>query len=178
MTWALRSQTLLRVSRQEPTKVQVTVGGMGERAGNAALEELVAVLRYKSSSYGVESCVRTENVAEVCNWLLHELDAPMARNKAIIGEFAFTTQAGIHQAALIANPLTYEYVEPPTFGRERRIVIGRQSGRAGLRFELQRNGVVVVAATLERLYSEIANTNEIYPSEALVTRYHELDESP
>jgi 2-isopropylmalate synthase len=79
------------------------------------------------------------------------------RNKSIFGQYVFSTAAGIHQHGMLRNPQTYEFVEPELFGRQRDLVIGRHSGRAVLRFLLQRLNLTVTENTLEEIYqSQIA----------------------
>jgi 2-isopropylmalate synthase len=78
----------------------------------------------------------------------------LPRNKAIFGENAFATQAGIHQAGLLRAPITYEYIEPARFGRERSILVGRHSGRAVLRHLLEEMGQPVDEQLVQSLYTE------------------------
>jgi 2-isopropylmalate synthase len=156
-------------------EVQVTLGGIGERAGNTALEEFAAVLRYKGEALGVATALRHELIFGVASWLLGEIRAPIARNKSIIGENAFSTQAGIHQAAILSDPRTYEFVRAQDFGRERGLLIGRQSGRVAMRHVLQTRGVEVDEARLETLYQEICSSNQIYSSDDLVAQYHQSE---
>jgi len=110
-------------------EVQATVAGIGERAGNTALEELAAVLAYRGTDLGVTTDVRTEGLYHTYELLRAAIGPVATRSKAIYGENAFATQAGIHQAGMLRNPVTYEFVEPSRFGRERTILVGRHSGR-------------------------------------------------
>jgi 2-isopropylmalate synthase len=110
-------------------EAQVTLAGIGERAGNAALEELAAVLAYKGPQLGLACNIKTTGLNDAYQRLCAAIGPVAARGKSVFGQNAFSTQAGIHQAGLLRNPVTYEYVEPELFGRERRILIGRHSGR-------------------------------------------------
>lgn len=110
-------------------EVQVTLAGIGERAGNAALEELAAVLTYKGTQLGLACDVKTTALTDAYDLLCQAIGPVAPRAKSIFGANAFSTQAGIHQAGLLRNPITYEYVEPEMFGRQRRILVGRHSGR-------------------------------------------------
>src|SRR3954469_2600498 len=84
---------------------------------------------------------RGERVEELC--------LPLARGKAIIGDNAFATAAGLHQAAVIRNPLTYEFLEPATFGAERRMVVSRHSGRHALAAKLEALGLSPTRSVVE-----------------------------
>lgn len=122
-------------------EVQVTLAGIGERAGNAALEELAAVLTYKGTGLGLACGVKTTGLADAYDRLVDAIGPVAARAKSVFGANAFSTQAGIHQAGLLRNPITYEYVEPEMFGRSRRILVGRHSGRNVVRHVIENLGL-------------------------------------
>jgi 2-isopropylmalate synthase len=134
--------------------VQVTVGGIGERAGNTAMEEVCALLAYKSEQLGLYSEVDLAAIYEVYNRLREVIRLEEPRNKAIFGKYAFGTAAGIHQAGMLRNPATYEYVEPARFGRERTLLLSRHSGRAVLRHVLSELGLDVDEFKLNEIYRE------------------------
>ncbi|MFV0132311.1 LeuA family protein [Streptomyces sp. HMX87] len=133
-------------------EVQATLGGIGERAGNTALEEIAALLAYKSEELGLRTDVRTEGMYEAYTALRKVIRLEEPRNKAIFGTYAFGTAAGVHQQGVLRNPATYEYVEPARFGRQRSILIGRHSGRSVLRHLLDELGVEVSEEKLTELY--------------------------
>lgn len=133
-------------------EAQVTLGGIGERAGNTPLEELAALLAYKRDHLGLYTDLKTEPMYEAYNALRKVIRLEEPRNKAIFGAYAFGTAAGVHQQGVLRNPATYEYVEPAKFGRERSILIGRHSGRTVLRYLLDRIGVEVDEERLSELY--------------------------
>ncbi|GAA1276904.1 hypothetical protein GCM10009677_33480 [Sphaerisporangium rubeum] len=132
--------------------VQTTIGGIGERAGNTAMEELVALLHYKGDRYGLYTDVDPGGMYAIYTQLRQVIGMAQPRNKAIFGEFAFGTAAGMHQQGMLRDPSTYEFVEPALFGRERSMLIARHSGRAVLRHILSRIGVEVSDDKLEELY--------------------------
>ncbi|MFC6879164.1 MULTISPECIES: LeuA family protein [Actinomadura] len=139
-------------------EVQCTLAGIGERAGNTALEELVAVLDYRGEALGLSTSARPEGLQAAFEKLSAAIGLPAPRNKAIFGVNAFATQAGIHQAGMLRDPITYEYVRPDRFGRERTILVGRHSGRAVLRHVFDQIGRPVDEAVLEDVYREhVAN---------------------
>jgi 2-isopropylmalate synthase len=100
------------------------------------MEEVAALLAYKSDELGLYSEVDLAGIYEVYQRLREIIRLEEPRNKAIFGKYAFGTAAGIHQAGMLRNPSTYEYVEPARFGRERTLLISRHSGRAVLRYLL------------------------------------------
>jgi 2-isopropylmalate synthase len=135
-------------------EVQATLGGIGERAGNASLEEVVAALVYKGSELGVRTTVRPELLYPAYRLLAELIGLAPVRNKAVVGENSFATQAGIHQAGILRNPATYEYLEPSVFGRTRDLVVGRHSGRAILRHLLDQLGRAGDESLVDELYEE------------------------
>ena len=133
-------------------EVQATLGGIGERAGNTALEELAGLLAYKQDHLGVHTDIDIAAMYDAYTALRGIIRLEQPRNKAIFGTYAFGTAAGIHQQGILANPETYEYVEPSRFGRERSLLIGRHSGRAVLRHLLEQLDVQVDDEQLGELY--------------------------
>lgn len=131
---------------------QTTLGGIGERAGNAALEELVALLSYKSGELGLRTGIDAAGMYAAYTELREVIELDQPRNKAIFGAYAFGSAAGIHQAGLLRDPATYEFVEPARFGRERSIIIARHSGRSVLRHVLDELQVEIDDEQMEDLY--------------------------
>nr|QEO73790.1 2-isopropylmalate synthase [uncultured bacterium] len=136
------------------SEVQVTVAGIGERAGNTAMEEFVAVAAYKGDQLGFSTSIKTEGLFEIFQAVSAAISLEPQRTKAIFGLNAFATQAGIHQAGMLRDPETYEYLEPARFGRERQIFVGRHSGRVVLRHLLQQLDIPPDDVLLDRLYDE------------------------
>lgn len=137
-------------------QVQVTLGGVGERSGNTALEELAAVLSYKGNELGAVTRLDTKSIYEAYLALKGSMRFADSRNKAIVGSNAFATSAGIHQDGLLQKPETYEFLKPDDFGRERTILVSRHSGRAILRYLLQEQGMADPSPSLvARLYDEL-----------------------
>ncbi|MFD9698282.1 LeuA family protein [Lentzea sp. NPDC059081] len=135
-------------------EVQATVAGIGERAGNTPLEELAAVLTYKGHLYDAHTTVETAGLHDVFQTLSRKIGLAPPRNKAIFGDNVFSTLAGIHQAGMLRNPITYEYVEPERFGQERKILVGRHSGRAVLRHVFDELGLPWDAELGQKVYEE------------------------
>ncbi|MBY8846668.1 LeuA family protein [Streptomyces sp. SP2-10] len=132
---------------------QVTLGGIGERAGNASLEQLVALLSYKSGQLGLHTDIDTVKMYNAYTELREIIQLELPRNKPIFGAYAFGSAAGIHQQGLLRDPATYEYVEPKRFGRERSLIIARHSGRSVLRHLLDELGADLGEDVVDELYT-------------------------
>ncbi len=118
----------------------VCVNGLGERAGNASLEEVVMALE---TLYGYRTGIRTERLYELSR-LVEELSGvPVAPNKALIGYNAFAHEAGIHTHGILANTLTYEPLQPERVGRQRSMILGKHTGRAAVVEKLRERGFAV-----------------------------------
>ncbi len=139
-------------------EVQATLGGIGERAGNTALEELIAVLVHKGASMGRSTTARPEGLQRAFELLCRAIDLSVPRNKAVFGVNAFATLAGIHQAGMLRNPITYEYIDPAFCGRERMLLVGRHSGRAVLRHVAAEMDITLDETLVDRIYEQhVAN---------------------
>ena len=107
----------------------VTVNGLGERAGNTPFEEIVMALEIL---YGRKTRIKKEEIYHLSSLVARHTGVPLAVNKAIVGEMAFTHESGIHAHGVIREPSTYESVTPEQVGRKRRIVLGKHSGTASV----------------------------------------------
>ncbi|GAQ50764.1 LeuA family protein [Streptomyces acidiscabies] len=135
-------------------EVQATLGGIGERAGNTPLEELASVLRHKGDQFGASIDIQLDGLYPAYLLLSETIALAPSRNKAVFGVNAFATEAGIHQAGILKNPINYEYLNPHLYGRERSLLVGRHSGRSILRYLLDRMGVPAEQELVEGLYEE------------------------
>jgi 2-isopropylmalate synthase len=135
-------------------QVECTINGIGERAGNAALEEIAALLQVRADRYGVRNGIVLEKLYPVSQLLGETISFKPAPNKAIVGENAFAHEAGIHQHGMLANPLTYEIMTPASVGQPaHKFVLGKHSGRAAMRSRLAELGYVLTVEQLEAAYS-------------------------
>ena len=116
-----------------------TVNGIGERAGNVAIEEVAIALDH---GYGVET-LELEHVYELAQVVANTTGVPLAPNKAVVGENAFTHESGIHTDGTLKDDAMYEPYPPEKVGRERRLVLGKHAGRAGVEAALREHGVEV-----------------------------------
>ncbi len=114
-------------------QVECTINGIGERAGNASLEELVMALRVRPDVMPYDVSVNSEELYPSSRMLTEITHVPVQPNKAIVGRNAFAHEAGIHQDGVIKNPLTYEIMTPKSVGvPENKLVLGKHSGRHAL----------------------------------------------
>jgi isopropylmalate/citramalate/homocitrate synthase-like protein len=119
-------------------QAHVTVNGLGERAGNAALEEVVVALNLL---YGRKTRIDTTLLYQTSQLVSKLTGIVVQPNKAVVGDNAFTHISGIHTHGLIAHPLTYEPIPPDLVGRRRRFIAGKHAGTHGIRAELEQMGV-------------------------------------
>ncbi|GAA1302475.1 homocitrate synthase/isopropylmalate synthase family protein [Saccharothrix xinjiangensis] len=136
-------------------EVQTTLAGIGERSGNTPLEEVAAVLAVKGDGLGLSTGIALDRLYDSYLRLAETIGLRTPRNKAVFGDNAFATQAGIHQHGILQNPATYELVDPARFGRRRRLLVGRHSGRAIVRHLLVDLGRADDDELVERLYQEL-----------------------
>ena len=122
-------------------QIECTVNGIGERAGNAALEEVAVALAVRKESFGVATKLKLDELYKSSRLLTEITGAVVAPNKAVVGANAFAHEAGIHQDGIIKNPLTYEIISPEAVGvPSRSLVLGKHSGRHALRESLKELG--------------------------------------
>jgi len=148
----------LSAIRAGARQAELTLNGIGERAGNAALEEVVMTLYVKKEFFQCTTNIISEHLYPTCRLLASTIGFPIARNKAIIGENAFSHESGIHQHGMLKNRLTYEIITPSSVGREEsKLVLGRHSGKHGFRHKLQVLGITLNDAQLETAFQQFLN---------------------
>ncbi len=156
----------------------VCVNGLGERAGNASLEEVVVELE---ALYGVHTGIRTERLTELSR-LVEELSGiPVAANKALVGYNAFSHEAGIHTHGILANTLTYEPLQPETVGAHRQMILGKHTGKAAVVEKLKERGITAPDPLLLELLQRIKTGTEARSKDDLkrfLTEYRHLFERP
>ncbi len=135
-------------------QVEVAMNGIGERAGNCALEEVVMAIRTRRDALGVDTGVRTEAIMAASRVLSVATNTHPPRNKAIVGANAFAHEAGIHQHGVLANPETYEIMRPQDVGLEANaLVLGKHSGKHALRARAEALGFELDAQALETAFA-------------------------
>jgi 2-isopropylmalate synthase len=134
-------------------QVECTINGIGERAGNASLEEIVMTLRTRKDLFGVDTGINTQEIFPSSAMLTNLTGLIVQPNKAIVGRNAFAHEAGIHQDGVIKEKLTYEIMRPEDVGiKESRLVMGKHSGRHALRKRYKDLGFELNDAELEKAY--------------------------
>ena len=137
-------------------QIECTVNGIGERAGNAALEEIAVALAVRRESFGVGTKLNLKELYRSSKLLSEITGAHIAPNKAVVGANAFAHEAGIHQDGIIKNPLTYEIISPEAVGvPSRSLVLGKHSGRHALRQTLEDLGYSPSDAELAECYRRV-----------------------
>src|SRR6059036_3325927 len=134
-------------------QVECAVNGIGERAGNASLEEIVMLLRTRRSSVGLDTVINTREIARTSRLVSRLTGYPVQPNKAIVGRNAFAHEAGIHQDGVLKDRTTYEIMDAATIGLQTNsIVLGKHSGRHALRNALEELGFQVEGAALNTAF--------------------------
>ncbi len=134
-------------------QVECTINGIGERAGNAALEEIAAALYVRGDRYGVNTGIKLESLYPTSQVLGQIITFKPSPNKAVVGDNAFAHESGIHQHGMLANPLCYEIMTPALVGvAKTNLVLGKHSGRAALRHRLEELGFSLTRDELQHVY--------------------------
>src|SRR6266496_4878775 len=134
-------------------QVECTINGIGERAGNASLEEIVMAMRVRPDRYPYETGVVSEEIFAASQMLSEITGVPVQPNKAITGRNAFAHEAGIHQDGMLKNPLTYEIMTPKSVGvPDSRLVLGKHSGRHALGLRCEQLGYQFDRRELDEVY--------------------------
>jgi 2-isopropylmalate synthase len=134
-------------------QVECTINGIGERAGNASVEEIVMAMRVRHDRYPYETAILAEHLFPASQLLSEITGVPVQPNKAIIGRNAFAHEAGIHQDGVLKNPLTYEIMTPQSVGvPDSKLVLGKHSGRHALAIRCEQLGYQFDRRALDDIY--------------------------
>jgi 2-isopropylmalate synthase len=146
-------------------QVECTVNGIGERAGNAALEEVVMALRTRAALFGVDSAVDAREIARASRLVARCSGIRIPPNKAVVGANAFAHESGIHQDGVLKERTTYEIMSPESVGIDgSRLVLGKHSGRHALRRRLEEMGYALDDAEFAAVFArfkEIADRKKV-----------------
>lgn len=143
----------LAAIRAGARQVECTVNGIGERAGNAAMEEIVMTLKVRRELFGCDTHIHSEQIYHTSKLLSLITGVQVQPNKAIVGENAFAHEAGIHQDGFLKNQLTYEIMTPESVGwTQSKLVLGKHSGRHAFRKRLQDLGHELEEAEFEKAF--------------------------
>jgi 2-isopropylmalate synthase len=139
--------------RNGARQVEGTINGIGERAGNAALEEVVMALRTRHDYFGLHTAIETREFARASRLVADMLGMTVAPNKAVVGANAFSHSSGIHVDGFLKDRETYEIMRPEDVGvGESRVVLTARTGRHGLRDRLEKLGYTLSAAEIDQAY--------------------------
>jgi len=133
--------------------IECTINGIGERAGNCSLEEVVMALRTRAEFFNVCTGIDPTHLYATSYLVANVTGVPIPRNKAVVGENAFSHESGIHQHAVLQHPSTYEILRPEDIGRPHsNLVLGKHSGRHALRERVKKLGFELDELALNRVF--------------------------
>jgi 2-isopropylmalate synthase len=143
-------------------QIECTINGIGERAGNAALEEIVMALRVRADRLPFETGIDPQGLFETSQLLTSLTGEAVQANKAIVGRNAFAHEAGIHQDGVLKDPATYEIMRPQDVGQPLApLVLGRHSGRHAVQQRCEAIGLSLDAGELEHVYRAVVQRGEL-----------------
>lgn len=154
-------------------QIECTVNGIGERAGNASLEEVVMAIETRKNDMNFSTSIHTREIYPSSQLLAEITGKGVQPNKAIVGENAFAHEAGIHQHGVLNNPLTYEIMTPESVGiTSNRMVLGKHSGRAALGKKLEQLGYTLQKEELNQVYikvTQLADKQKVVDDQDIIT---------
>ncbi len=164
-------------------QVECTINGIGERAGNAALEEIVMALKTRHDYFSVTTNIKTERLYPVSRMVSMITGLTVQRNKAIVGRNAFAHEAGIHQDGMLKERSTYEIMQPEEVGVPKTdLVLGKHSGRHALRDRVHELGYHLSDAQLETLFDDFKaladKKKEVYDEDLIVLVEKHIQDVP
>ncbi len=167
----LATANSLAAVRNGAGQVECTINGIGERAGNASLEETVMALRTRKDLFGADTNIVTTEISRASRMVITLMGIPVQPNKAIVGSNAFAHSSGIHQDGILKHRSTYEIIRPEDVGiTEHKLVLTARSGRHALRHQLEKLGYQFDDDAFEHLYErflEVADKKKEVSAEDL-----------
>ena len=175
----LATANALAAVKHGARQVECTINGIGERAGNSAMEEVVMALKTRKDLFGLETGIKTEYIHQTSRLLTQITGIPVQPNKAIVGANAFAHESGIHQDGLIKEKTTYEIMTPQSVGiSETHLVLGKHSGRHAIAERLQEMGYNLSEEELGRVFfhfKELADVKkEVFDEDLEAIVYEEI----
>lgn len=164
-------------------QAECTINGIGERAGNASLEEIVMSLRTRKDLIGMDTGIRTEEIYRTSKLLQSITGISVQPNKAIVGANAFAHEAGIHQHGMLKSKLTYEIMTPESVGvPQSRLVLGKHSGRHAFKKRLEDLGITLTEEQLNKAFGRFKDLcdkkKEVFDSDLLAIVEEQVLEVP
>jgi 2-isopropylmalate synthase len=178
----LATANALTAIKHGARQVECTINGIGERAGNSAMEEVVMALKTRKDLFGLETGIKTEYIHQTSRLLTQITGIPVQPNKAIVGANAFAHESGIHQDGLIKEKTTYEIMTPQSVGiSETHFVLGKHSGRHAIAERLREMGYNLSEEELRRVFfhfKELADVKkEVFDEDLESIVYEEISRS-
>ncbi|NLA41698.1 MAG: 2-isopropylmalate synthase [Smithella sp.] len=175
----LAAANSLSAIRAGARQVECTINGIGERAGNTAMEEIVMALATRRDLYGLHTQIKTGQIYKTSRLLTQITGIPVQPNKAIVGANAFAHESGIHQDGLIKEKITYEIMTPKSVGiSDSHIVLGKHSGRAAIAHHLKKMGYSLNEEQINRVAAKVKDLadvkKDIYDEDMEAILYEEL----
>ncbi|PLX33364.1 MAG: 2-isopropylmalate synthase [Clostridiales bacterium] len=168
----------LAAAKAGVTQFECTVNGIGERAGNAALEEIIMAASVKKSILDISTNIDSRQIARTSRLISDITGVSVQPNKAVVGKNAFAHESGIHQHGMLSNSLTYEIMTPESVGfKKTKLVLGKHSGKHAFRDRLSDMGIEMDDAEMEKVFvsfkalADKKKTVEKEDIEALVNRH-------
>jgi 2-isopropylmalate synthase len=173
----------LAAVRKGARQIECTVNGLGERAGNCSLEEVVMAIRTRQDYFGVDTGINTREIMATSRLVTSVTGVQVPPNKAIVGRNAFAHEAGIHQDGILKKKSTYEIMRPEDVGRESgELVLGKHSGRHGFRARLEELGIELSEDRLQHAFEKFIDLTdkkkEIYDEDIEAIVREEMEEVP
>ena len=169
----------LAAIRNGARQVECTINGIGERAGNTAMEEIVMALATRKDMFGLSTQIKTDQIYKTSRLLTQITGIPVQPNKAIVGANAFAHESGIHQDGLIKEKITYEIMTPQSVGiSDSHIVLGKHSGRAAISQHLKKMGYLLNEDQINRVAAKVKDLadvkKDIYDEDMEAILYEEI----
>lgn len=163
-------------------QIECTINGIGERAGNASLEEIVMAIETRKANMNYTTGIQTKEIFPSSQMLAQVTGKGVQPNKAIVGENAFAHEAGIHQHGVLKNPLCYEIMTPESVGlTSNKIVIGKHSGRFALGKKLEQLGYNLEKEDLNNVYKDVtrlADKKKVVEDHDLISIMSMMNDQP
>jgi 2-isopropylmalate synthase len=164
-------------------QVECTINGLGERAGNAALEEIVMALKTRRDYFGLDTRINAQRLCSVSRLVSSITGMVVQRNKAIVGQNAFAHEAGIHQHGVLQERSTYEIMRPEDVGYiGTNLVLGKHSGRHAFRTRVAELGYKLDEATLQRVFDDFIaladKKKDVYDADIVALIDNQADATP
>ncbi|MGI0132447.1 MAG: homocitrate synthase/isopropylmalate synthase family protein [Thermoplasmata archaeon] len=176
--FGLATANTLTALEEGVTSPHVCVNGLGERAGNASLEEVVMGVE---SLYGISTGLKTEKLYALSQLVEEISGVPIAANKALVGYNSFSHEAGIHTHGILQHTLTYEPLQPEVLGRQRRMILGKHTGKAALLEKLKERHARPTDPQVAELLRRVKLRAEAHTKsehDAFLERYRGMYEQP